>query len=613
MASGTRTHRGRGFYLLAGSICAMVVAALVVCAAIGLVTLGASRDQTGEALDAAIMAYDLYLQEISNGDSLQEARDMLTADGLAAAAQDDGAWVQEVSERLRHVESQATYEDIRLFVYDLARDRLIGSLEGLRDARLDDAALAEVDFAGLAPRAQGRSISFMLPDKGLGVRMISIDGLAEGVALVRTSSMPELPGLQVLSPIANVAELYFVDRFGTVYAYTDRTTLEPMVAFEAFEGDGPEGIATLEYNGQRVRCYYHDTCPGYNKFVLLAVDTVYQAHTRFAGGILIASLVLVVAGCAVAFALSRHVYEPIQRIVERLDPGEGASRDELKLIGLAVAAMERRLSDQDDEIAGFHLMRLLHGLGDEGTPEGLPCGGADAVYALAIVRPEGEADMRVLTRSAEEFLLETGHRCACGVEGGFLFVAIDARGGGTAGLWERMAAALERRGAAMVSVFASDSHGGSDALAACYAEAMALLEQQTRRGAFHVVVGPADLAQRPSLRREGADILDDMTAYVRMNYCDPGLSTGQLAERFGLSQPGVSRLFKRRGAGGFLGFLHGLRIEHAQELLRTTNMSLGDIAQSSGYVSTVTMTRVFKRYTGVTPGEYRAAQRGEGE
>ena len=98
----------------------------------------------------------------------------------------------------------------------------------------------------------------------------------------------------------------------------------------------------------------------------------------------------------------------------------------------------------------------------------------------------------------------------------------------------------------------------------------------------------------------------DLLAYVQANYRDPSLTAALVAERFGMSRAGISRAFAQACPnGGFLGYLHGLRLDKAEELLRTTQLPIPDIASSVGYGSALTMTRAFKRYRDTTPGAFR--------
>ena len=52
-------------------------------------------------------------------------------------------------------------------------------------------------------------------------------------------------------------------------------------------------------------------------------------------------------------------------------------------------------------------------------------------------------------------------------------------------------------------------------------------------------------------------------------------------------------------------YLANLRMEKARELLRDTNMLIGDITLAVGYEDAHVFRRRFKQYTGMTPGQYR--------
>ena len=52
-------------------------------------------------------------------------------------------------------------------------------------------------------------------------------------------------------------------------------------------------------------------------------------------------------------------------------------------------------------------------------------------------------------------------------------------------------------------------------------------------------------------------------------------------------------------------YLSELRIEKAKELLADVTINVKDIGQKVGYRDSSYFTKVFKRFTGVTPSEYR--------
>lgn len=92
--------------------------------------------------------------------------------------------------------------------------------------------------------------------------------------------------------------------------------------------------------------------------------------------------------------------------------------------------------------------------------------------------------------------------------------------------------------------------------------------------------------------------------YIHLHYTDK-LTLDELSQRFNLSAPYISQSFKRLYGQGFLAYLHMLRINNAQSLLASTEMSIADITAQVGFDSYRSFTRVFKKLKGTTPGEYR--------
>ncbi len=55
----------------------------------------------------------------------------------------------------------------------------------------------------------------------------------------------------------------------------------------------------------------------------------------------------------------------------------------------------------------------------------------------------------------------------------------------------------------------------------------------------------------------------------------------------------------------FSDYLNQLRIEAAMNLLKTTEMNINEISEMVGYNSQHYFSRIFKKYTGHVPTEYR--------
>lgn len=93
--------------------------------------------------------------------------------------------------------------------------------------------------------------------------------------------------------------------------------------------------------------------------------------------------------------------------------------------------------------------------------------------------------------------------------------------------------------------------------------------------------------------------------YLQLHLLDEDLSLSKLAEAFQLSESSISRRIKQITDYNFLEYVNRKRIEYACGLLSETDLSVNDVSKASGYVNDITFRRLFKKYVGVTPGEYR--------
>lgn len=83
------------------------------------------------------------------------------------------------------------------------------------------------------------------------------------------------------------------------------------------------------------------------------------------------------------------------------------------------------------------------------------------------------------------------------------------------------------------------------------------------------------------------------------------ISLSSVAEEMGISSFYLSRLFKNVCNDSFSSYLKNKRMILAKELLEDNSMQIQDISKKVGYWSSNYFIKVFKKYYGVTPGEYR--------
>ena len=83
------------------------------------------------------------------------------------------------------------------------------------------------------------------------------------------------------------------------------------------------------------------------------------------------------------------------------------------------------------------------------------------------------------------------------------------------------------------------------------------------------------------------------------------LSVTSLAEIVNLTPAYLCVLFKQATGKTINEYLTQERLNHAKDLLTHSNIHLYDICYNVGYFSPSYFSRMFKKYVGVTPKEYR--------
>ena len=88
-------------------------------------------------------------------------------------------------------------------------------------------------------------------------------------------------------------------------------------------------------------------------------------------------------------------------------------------------------------------------------------------------------------------------------------------------------------------------------------------------------------------------------------YFNAQFTMDELAQRLGMSARNFTRRFKQATGETPLAYLHKLRINCARQLLETEYKSVQEVCYAVGYEDVPFFRSVFKRYTGLSPSEYR--------
>ena len=108
---------------------------------------------------------------------------------------------------------------------------------------------------------------------------------------------------------------------------------------------------------------------------------------------------------------------------------------------------------------------------------------------------------------------------------------------------------------------------------------------------------------------KGSSYIEHAVQYMQENFTDSSMSVQTVAEYLGISGNYFSELFNVQMRESFTVWLNRLRVEKAQELLRATDISIRDIGFKCGFNTVQHFNRMFKKYSGVTPGQYRDKNR----
>ncbi|GHT63420.1 hypothetical protein FACS1894110_01200 [Spirochaetia bacterium] len=106
-----------------------------------------------------------------------------------------------------------------------------------------------------------------------------------------------------------------------------------------------------------------------------------------------------------------------------------------------------------------------------------------------------------------------------------------------------------------------------------------------------------------------ASALRKAERFILVNY-NRKISLREIAGVSGLSAPYFSTIFKEEMGENFSSYLNRMRVEKARRMLLDTELSLSEIAGSCGFEDQSWFSKIFKAFTGVSPGKYRSRNGG---
>jgi AraC-type DNA-binding domain-containing proteins len=106
---------------------------------------------------------------------------------------------------------------------------------------------------------------------------------------------------------------------------------------------------------------------------------------------------------------------------------------------------------------------------------------------------------------------------------------------------------------------------------------------------------------------EKQDLYEEICTYVKQHYMQQ-ISLKQICSYSGMSQSAFTLNFKKATGLSFIDYRNKVRIEAAEDLLVTTDLTVLMVAQKVGFSDVSNFNRTFKRFEGCTPLVYRKSR-----
>lgn len=115
----------------------------------------------------------------------------------------------------------------------------------------------------------------------------------------------------------------------------------------------------------------------------------------------------------------------------------------------------------------------------------------------------------------------------------------------------------------------------------------------------------------PVRSNRDAAFLRRLHTLVQRVACDPHGSVERLAQAMHLNRSHLTRRVRQLTGQTPQALLQAERLQRARSLLRSSALSVADVASASGFADPSYFARAFRQATGLTPSAYRACTRRE--
>lgn len=133
-----------------------------------------------------------------------------------------------------------------------------------------------------------------------------------------------------------------------------------------------------------------------------------------------------------------------------------------------------------------------------------------------------------------------------------------------------------------------------------------LIDNRLRlKGKFSGIQEQDDKIETPVLKGNDTVLIDKIVQEINGHLEDPNLNVEKLCQEVGLSRAHLNRKMKELFGLTPSEFIRNIRLRKACELLKQGDIDISQIAYSVGFTSQPHFSTAFKRFSGLSPSEYR--------
>ena len=114
-----------------------------------------------------------------------------------------------------------------------------------------------------------------------------------------------------------------------------------------------------------------------------------------------------------------------------------------------------------------------------------------------------------------------------------------------------------------------------------------------------------DFVNEPATRVN--DYYQEIINYLDQHYCKE-INFEQMAKEIGISYSYMRKIMYDATGKSLIDHIHFKRMHHAKEMLKGSNLSIGEIAKQVGYSNPQSFSRLFRKMEGLAPSQYKQSQ-----